>query len=87
MSEKTVRKTKAHLEAEKRIVDLEKQLKDAVSSKDTWYKSWQEHEATVSGLHDILDDLGIRRFRDENHYQTLPLSVRLFAWSMKVGKP
>ena len=85
MSEKTVRKTKAHLAAEARIIELEKQLKDMTSSKEMWYKSWQEHESTVNGLHDILDDLGVRRYRDESKYNQLPLSVRLFAWAMRLG--
>ena len=80
------RKTKAHLEAEKRIVELEKQLKDMTSSKETWYKSWQEQDSIVNGLHDVLDDLGVRRFRDESKYNQLPLSVRLFAWAMKTNK-
>lgn len=76
------KKPKALLDAEKKIAELEKDLKGANSSKDTFYKLYTEEKAITDGLHDILDDMGIRGFRDENKYQRIPLTVRLFAWAM-----
>lgn len=88
--ETKVRKPKALLDAEKRIVELETKLKSETSTKDLWYKKQQEQEAVINGLHEVLDDLGIRGWKDEsNKYQRLHLSVRLFSWAMKLaqGKP
>lgn len=78
-----VRKPKAILDLEKQVEKLETDLKSKQSSYEYLSKSHTEMQAELNGLHDILDDLGVRRFRDENKYQSLPLSVRLFAWAMK----
>ena len=82
----TTRKPKALLDAEKKIVELEAKLKSAESSKDTYWKMYNDVNATVEGIHDILDDLGIRGYRDDNKYNRIPLTVRLFAWAMKSSK-
>lgn len=81
----TTRKPKALLDAEKKIAELEKKLANETSQKDIWYKQAQEHKASLDGVHDVLDDLGIRRYKDDNKYYELPLAVRLFAWSMKLA--
>ncbi len=78
----TIKKTKALLDAEKRIKELEDQLKNEKSRSEMWCKSSNEKEEIINGLHDILDDMGIRGYRDGNKYQRIPLAVRLFAWSM-----
>lgn len=83
----TARKTKALLDAEKKIADLEKKLESANQSKDTWYKQYNEQNQIIDGIHEILDDLGIKGWKDEqNKYQRLPLSVRLFSWAMKLNQ-
>jgi len=83
----TVKKTKALLDAEKRIVELEKQVQSEKASKDSIYKGYNEQNQIIEGIHEILDDLGIRGWKDEtNRYQRLPLPVRLFSWAMKLNK-
>lgn len=77
------RKPKALLDAEKRIKELEAQLASEKASKDMWYKEANENTTIIDGIHEILDDLGIRGYKDENKYQRIPLTVRLFAWAMK----
>lgn len=79
----TTRKPKALLDAEKRIAELEKKIVDSEKTKDYYYKLWGEEKAITDGLHDVLDDLGVRGYRDENKYTRIPLSVRLFAWALK----
>lgn len=78
----SVKKSKVLIEAEARIVELEKQLAQEKSSSQIWYKQNQEKDEIIGGLHDILDDLGVRGYRDENKYTRIALPVRLFAWSM-----
>lgn len=82
----TIRKPKALLDAEKRIEQLLKELASEKASKDTWYKQWAELNNELQGIHDILTSMDVREFRDENKYQRLPLSVRLFAWAMQDKK-
>lgn len=82
----TNRKPKALLDAEKKIVELVNRVETLTKEKDQWYKQWIDMRDIVNGLHDVLDDLGIRRYRDDNKYQELPISVRLFAWAMGVKK-
>lgn len=79
------RKPKALLDAEKKIVELEKKVAEVERQKDMWYKSYNEANTMLEGLHDVLDDLGLRRYRGDQQYQQyqLPISVRLFAWAMK----
>lgn len=80
------RKPKALIDAEKRIKELEEKLKYAESVKDSYSRQVTGLNTTVEGLHDVLDDLGIRRYKDENNrYQSIPLSVRLFAWAMSLA--
>ena len=81
----TAKKPRALIEAEKRIVELEQKLTNETAAKEVWYKQAQEAKANLDGVHDVLDDLGIRRFKDDNKYYELPLAVRLFAWSMKMA--
>ena len=81
----TVKKTKALLDAEKRIVELEKQLASEKQSKDNFYKMYNEQNQTIDGIHDILDDLGIKGFKDDQKYYRIPLAVRLFSWAMKLN--
>jgi len=79
------RKPKALLDAEKKIVEIEKQLAEKTKDSDRWYKSYVEEKAVTDGLHEVLDDLGIRGYRDENKYNRLPMSVRLFSWAMSLA--
>lgn len=79
------KKPKALIDAEKKISELEAQLAQEKASKDMWYKSYIESNAIVEGIHDVLDDLGIRGYKDEGKYTRVPLSVRLFAWAMKLS--
>lgn len=83
----TPRKPKALLDAEKKITELEKKLADAERSKDTWYKQYNDVNTALEGIHDVLDDLGVRRYRGEQQYSQyqLPIAVRLFAWAMKMA--
>lgn len=83
----TNRKPKALLDAEKRISDLESKLKSSESTCEMYRKMSTESNTIIEGLHDILDDLGIKGYKDENHssYNRLPLAVRLFAWAMKMA--
>lgn len=70
----------------KKIADLEKSLASEKSTKDTYYKLYGEQNQIIDGIHEILDDLGIKGWKDEmNKYQRLPLSVRLFSWAMKLN--
>ena len=82
----TQRKPAALVAAEKRIVELEKQLASEKSSKDMWYKDAQEQKSIVEGIHDVLDDLGIRGYKDDNKYQRVPITVRLFSWAMQMAE-
>lgn len=79
----TNRKPKALLDAEKKIVELEAKVASLDQQQKQWYKSYSEEKAITDGLHDVLDDLGIRGYRDENKYIRIPLTVRLFAWALK----
>ena len=81
----TVRKPAALVAAEKRIVELEKKLKDAETKENDWYKRYQEQSSITDGIHEVLDELGIKGYKGENQYQRLPLTVRLFAWAMKLA--
>jgi hypothetical protein len=81
----TVRKPAALVAAEKRIVELEKKLAEAQTKENDWFKRYQEQSAVVDGLHEVLDELGIKGFKGDNQYQRLPLPVRLFAWAMKLA--
>ena len=82
----TVKKTKALLDAEKRIAELEKQVQSEKSVKESWYKENQSMKEVIDGIHEILDDLGIKGYKDAQNYYRIPLSVRLFAWAMKLNK-
>ena len=79
----STRKPKALIEAEKRIADLEGKIKNLESSRDMYMKNANEASTTIEGLHEVLDDLGIKGYKDESKYYRLPLSVRLFAWAMR----
>ena len=81
----TARKPKALLDAEKRIATLEKELATITSHKDMYYKKSQEQDEIINGIHEVLDDLGIRGYKDESKYHRLPLTVRLFAWAMQMA--
>lgn len=75
------RKPKALLDAEKRIITLEKEL-------EAGYKSHSEQKEIIDGIHDLLDALGIKGWKDDSHYYRIPLTVRLMAWVMSsVKKP
>ena len=85
------RKPKALVDADKKIVELEAKLKSAESIKDMYAKESRERGQVIDGIHDILDDLGIRGWRDDNDYKNdnnrIPLAVRLFAWAMSLQQP
>lgn len=83
MAENRNRKPKALLDAEKKIAELEKKVSSVEQAKDMYYKLYNEEKAITDGLHDVLDDLGVRGYRDENKYARIPLSARLFAWALK----
>jgi hypothetical protein len=82
MEVKKARKPKALLDAERKIIELEKNLQNAKSQEQTWYKSYTDAKRELDGVHDVLDTLSIPR-KQEGSYQDYPLSVRLFAWAMK----
>jgi hypothetical protein len=83
------RKPKALIEAEKRIADLESKLKSMESSKDLYYKMNQEKDSIIEGIHDVLDELGIKGYKGDEAYKAsqyrIPLAVRLFSWAMKLA--
>jgi hypothetical protein len=79
----TNRKPKALLDAEKKIAELQTKVASLDKQQSDWYKRYTEEKAITDGLHDVLDDLGIRGYRDENKYNRIPLTVRLFAWALK----
>jgi hypothetical protein len=79
----TVRKPKALIDAEKKIAELEAKVASLDKQQSNYWKQYQEEKAITDGLHDVLDDLGIRGYRDENKYNRIPLTVRLFAWALK----
>lgn len=80
------RKTKAHIEAEKKVTELEKKLSESERMRDYHSKLHTELNTIIEGIHDVLDDLGIKRYRDENNrYQSIPLTVRLFSWAMSLA--
>jgi hypothetical protein len=81
----TQRKPKALIDAEKKIVELEAKLKQETSYREMYSKMHTESQAVVDGLHEVLDDLGIRGYKDENKNYRLSLSVRLFAWAMSLA--
>jgi len=81
----TARKPKALIEAEKKIAELEKKLQSESNTKDLWYKSYNEAKVTLDGLHCIIDDLGVRRYKDDDKYNELPMAVRLFSWEMMMS--
>jgi hypothetical protein len=79
------RKPKALLDAEKRIIELEKKLEDSKRTENDWYKRYQEQNSITEGLHAVLDELGIKGYKGDNQYERLPLTVRLFAWAIKLA--
>jgi hypothetical protein len=79
----TNRKPKALLDAEKKITELEAKVISLDKQQSSYWKQYQEEKAITDGLHEVLDDLGIRGYRDENKYNRIPLTVRLFAWALK----
>lgn len=66
------------------IDELTKKLASTEQTSNTWYKSFTAEKEITDSLHDVLDGFGIRRFRDKNEYQTIPLAVRLFSWAMSL---
>ena len=56
----STRKPKALLDAEKKIAELEKKISSVEQTKDMYYKLYNEEKAIADGLHDVLDDLGVR---------------------------
>jgi hypothetical protein len=80
------RKPKALLDAEKKIAELEKALELAKKQEHSWFENYQKEKETSDGIHEVLDDLGIRGFKDETaKYNRLPLAVRLFSWAMNLA--
>ena len=79
----TVRKSNALRAAEKRITELESAVKSAESTKTMYSNMYSEIKKEVDGLHAILDSLEIPRKGPDAYSNDYPLSVRLFAWSMK----
>ena len=79
------RKTKAHLDLEKEVVELKKRLASTESTKDYYCKLYNESKEVMEGLHEVLDDLGIRGYKDEYKNNRLTLTVRLFAWAMSLA--
>lgn len=82
---KTTRKPKALIDAEAKIASLEAQLAQQKTYTKTYQDLHQADEAIINGIHDLLTDLGIREFRDENKYVKIPLPVRLFGWAMSMA--
>lgn len=80
------RKPKILLDAEKKIVQLEKELESEKRIREMYQKQNSEKDEIINGIHDVLDDLGIRGWKDDNKYNRLPITVRLFSWAMKLAK-
>ena len=63
------------------IEKLQKDLKSANSSKDTWYKASQDNENELKQMHELLDYLPNKIPRTaEDGYTNIKLSVRFAAW-------
>ena len=88
LADSTIIRNQAKLikEQEAKIVDLEAKLKSVESTKDMYYKLYNDEKAVTDGLNDILDDFNVKRYKDDNHYQSIPLAIRLFAWAMSSHK-
>jgi len=67
------------------LEEVQKKLAATEQTSNNWYKSFASEKEITDGLHDVLDGMGVRRFRDKNEYQTIPLSVRLFSWAMSIA--
>jgi len=79
------RKPKILLDAEKKIIQLEKELENEKNYHSMYQKQCAEKDEIINGIHDVLDDLGIRVWKDDNKYNRLPITVRLFSWAMKLA--
>lgn len=71
--------------ANARIVELEKKLKEAESVKDKYYKSSREHEATLEQINQLLDAVPNsvpRTSEGENSWDRVTRTpmMRLAAW-------
>lgn len=71
--------------ANARIVELEKKLKDTESSKENWYKSSSLHEQMLEQLHQVLDAVPnsiARESEGENSWDRVKRSpvTRMAAW-------
>jgi hypothetical protein len=80
----TKRKPKIVLDLELKLIEAEKKLKSSADTVTYYQKQDNEKTAIIDSIHDILTDLGIREFRDENKYTKIPLAVRLFSWSLSL---
>jgi hypothetical protein len=84
MSEAKKRKPAALVAAEKKIAELENNLKNTESTKDMWYKSCQEEKKKIEELHAVFDAIPnapARKFTGPNGYETeMSLACRFIAW-------
>lgn len=82
MAETKARKPAALIAAEKKITELENQVRSITSTKEMYCNSYNEAKKELDGVHAVLDTLDIPR-KGEGQYNDYPLSVRLFAWAMR----
>jgi len=80
----TKRKSAALRNAEKKIEELEKALKEEKSRSDSWYKSMNDKNKELEEVHLVLDVLPnppARSFTPQSGYEkTMSLSSRLIAY-------
>ena len=84
MAEAKKRKPAALVAAEKKIAELEANLKRVESNKDVWYNACQEEKKKIEELHAVFDAIPnapARKFTGPNGYETeMSLSCRFIAW-------
>ena len=72
--------------AQARIVELEKQVKDTTNSKDTWYNYYNDSKKVIEELHTLLDTLPntVPRKNSDGYNEYSPM-VRLASYFANKG--
>ena len=72
--------------AQARIVELEKQVKDVTGSKDTWYTYYHDSKRVIEELHTLLDTLPntVPRKNPDGYNEDSPM-VRLASYFANKG--
>lgn len=80
-TEQTVSKKELLRLANEKIVRIEKDLVDAKSSKEVWYKKANEYENEINALHDVLDSLpNSPSKRKDGAWSDTTVLIRLCVW-------